>query len=275
MSTTGHPTPAGVVPDAVHDALDVRGWTVRAASIRGTGHRSDRTPRQDAYAVRHGNGRIVAVVCDGLGAMEFSHRAAEVASATLADHLLTADLEVSGDWTAHLRVASLAVTRAAGALLGNRAPRFDDVADLMATTVTALVVEDVEAPGRWLAHTATVGDSSAWWRRTRSGALGFEPWLLMSGGRLTRREIATSRTLALPLPDDAVVTGTSYEIGREELLMVCSDGVADAFEDGGSAVAAAFATGWTNPPRLTDLADRIAFESSADDRTAVAVWTPR
>ncbi|MGW0040291.1 protein phosphatase 2C domain-containing protein [Rhodococcus sp. NPDC003348] len=277
MSVSGSPIPGGVVPDAVHDALDVRGWTVRAASMRGTSHESDLTPRQDSYAVRQGNGRIAAVVCDGLGAMEYSHLAAAAASAALADHLLTADLEVSGDWTPHFRVASLAVTRAAGDLLGDRAPSLDEVADVMATTVTALAIEGVDGPGPWLAHAATVGDSSAWWRRTRSGALGFEPWLLMSGGRLTRREVAISRALALPVPDDAVVTGTSYEIGPEELLMVCSDGVADAFEDGGSAVAASFATGWTNPPRLGDLADRIAFEPAgpADDRTAVAVWTPR
>ncbi|MFC9789144.1 protein phosphatase 2C domain-containing protein [Rhodococcus sp. NPDC127528] len=277
MSMSGSPVPGVVVPDSVHDALDVRGWAVRAASTRGSTHPSDLTPRQDAYAVRQGNGRIVAVVCDGLGAMDYSHLAAEAASAALADHLLTAELEVSGDWTAHFRVASLAVTRAAGALLGDRAPSLDEVADVMATTVTALVIEGVDGPGPWLAHAATVGDSSAWWRRTRSGALDFEPWLLMSGGRLTRREVATSRALALPVPDDAVVAGTSYEIGPEELLVVCSDGVADAFDDGGSPVAAAFAAGWTNPPRLTELAHRVAFESSrsADDRTVVAVWTPR
>ncbi|MFF0815336.1 protein phosphatase 2C domain-containing protein [Rhodococcus sp. NPDC003318] len=267
----------GAVPHSVHDAIDANGWTVRAASRQGLARSERGHPRQDAYALRHGGGRIAVVVCDGLGAMQYSHLAAAAASAALAEHLLTADLEVSGDWTDHLRVASLAVTRAAGRLLGDRAPSFDAVAELMATTLTALVVEDIESPGRWLAHTVTVGDSSAWWRRTRTGGLDFEPWLLMSGGRLTRHEIATSRALALPLPDDAVVTGASYEIGREELLMVCSDGVADAFEDGGSSVAAAFAAGWNNPPRLSDLADRIAFDSGdhLDDRTVVAVWTPR
>ncbi|MFE3293350.1 protein phosphatase 2C domain-containing protein [Rhodococcus sp. NPDC059234] len=267
----------GVVPDSVHDGLDVHGWRVRAASTRGSAHHDAGTPRQDTYMVRHGHGRLAVVVCDGLGAMELSHLAAEAASAALAEHLLTAHLEVSGDWTDHLRVASRAVMRVAGEVLADDAPSLDAVADIMATTVTAVVVEGIDGPGPWLAHTATVGDSSAWWRQTRSGALGFDPWLLMSGGRLTRSEIATSRALALPLPDDAVIDGASYEIGTEELLVVCSDGVADAFDDGGSAVAAAFAAGWTNPPRLTELANRISSESSrsTDDRTAVAVWTPR
>ncbi|GAA4482606.1 hypothetical protein GCM10023094_32850 [Rhodococcus olei] len=267
----------GVVPETVHDALDAHGWRVLAASTQGVTNRDSGTPRQDAYAVRRGRDRIAVVVCDGLGAMEYSHLAAAAAGTALADHLLTADLEVSGDWTPHLRVASLAVTRTAGDILGDRAPSLDAVADLMATTVTAVVVEGVDSPGPWLAHTATVGDSSAWWRRTRVGGLDFEPWLLMSGGRLTRREIETSRALALPLPDDAVVTGASYELGPEQMLLVCTDGVADAFEDGGSAFAAAFATGWSNPPRLTDLADRIAFgrDGHTADRTAVAMWTPR
>ncbi|TQF69119.1 hypothetical protein FK531_10130 [Rhodococcus spelaei] len=266
-----------VVPDTVHDALDTHGWRVRAASARGSAHHDAATPRQDAYAVRHGRGRLAVVVCDGLGTMEFSHLAAEAASAALADHLLTAELEVSGDWTVHLRVASQAVTRAAGDVLGDSAPSLDAVADVMATTVTAFVVEGVDGGGPWLAHTATVGDSSAWWRQTRSGALGFDPWLLMSGGRLTRSEVAATRALALPLPDDAVVAGSSYEVDREELLVVCSDGIGDAFDDGGSAVAAGFATGWTTPPRLSDLADRIASEEAGhrDDRTVVAVWTPR
>ncbi len=267
----------GVVPDTVHDALDVRGWTVRAASRRGEKHPSEQTPRQDAYAVRHGNGRIAVVVCDGLGAMDHSHLAARAACNALAEHLLTARLEVSEDWTAHLRIASLAVTRAAALVLGNRAPNLDQVADVMATTATAVVVEGLEGDAPWLAHTVTVGDSSAWWRRTRVGPLRFEPWLLMSGGRLSRREVETSRALALPLPDDAVVIGASFEIGPEELILVCTDGVADAFEGGGSGVAASFATGWNTPPRLTDLADRIAFDTGhpAGDRTAVAVWTPR
>ncbi|WP_137872025.1 protein phosphatase 2C domain-containing protein [Rhodococcus sp. Q] len=266
----------GVVPHSVHDAVDANGWTVRAASRQGDTRQ--KTRRQDAYAVRHGGGRIAVVVCDGVGAAEHSHLAAAAASAALAEHLLTAELEVSGDWTAHLKVASLAVTRAAGDLLGNRAPSLGAVYSVMATTATALVVEPTDiGQGPWLAHTATVGDSSAWWRRTRGGALGFEPWLLMSGGRLTRHQIATSGALVLPLPDDAVVTGASFEIGPEELLLVCSDGVADAFDDGSSAVAASFASGWSNPPRISDLADRIAFDADrqVDDRTVVGVWTPR
>lgn len=260
------------VPHSVHDAIDAHGWIVRAASRRGIGG-DGRNPRQDAYALRRGNGRIAVVVCDGLGALEHSHLAANAAATALADHLLTAHIDISGDWTTHLRVASLAVTRAAATVLGQRAPDRWSVTRIMATTATAVVVDGIDTEPPWLVHTATVGDSSVWWRRTRAGALGFDPWLLMSGGPQPPRE----HDAVLPLPDGTTVTGASYEIGPEELLMVCSDGVADAFDDGSSRIAASFASGWSNPPRISDLAERIAFDERRvpGDRTAVGVWTPR
>jgi hypothetical protein len=77
----GKPSPHAEWPDQHTAAVDAAGLTVRAASVRGLAHRAYGDPRQDACSVHVDpttgtTGRVVAVVCDGLGSLERSHAAA-------------------------------------------------------------------------------------------------------------------------------------------------------------------------------------------------------
>jgi len=76
-------------------------WSIYAASAIGKGHIDGGTPCQDAYSHSIGNGRLVAVVCDGAGSAQRSELGAQACSTVianfLADHLGAPDAACSLD----------------------------------------------------------------------------------------------------------------------------------------------------------------------------------
>jgi len=52
-------------------------WVVASASVIGNGHITEDIPCQDASLVRHEEGYGIAIVCDGAGSCEFSHKGAK------------------------------------------------------------------------------------------------------------------------------------------------------------------------------------------------------
>ena len=275
----GAPFSTAMPSDAVCDGFDFEGWALRAASVRGLSHRHAGTARQDAYAVRYAaeTDRLVLIVCDGVGSGVSSHIAADVASTFLADELIDCDL---GDdpnlWTGIFADASAAVCVRARQVLGRSDAEIDDVRAVMATTAVAVVVSAVTQPGPWEVCYAAVGDSSLWTARHHASDEAFEGWTPILGGKINDGEFASNRTSALPLWVDSPVRSEHFELDGEMLLLLCTDGVGDAFLGGAGPVAIELGSAWSSPPTPLNFAAHVSFgrRSLLDDRTGIALWSP-
>src|SRR5438045_913877 len=79
------PEPAWPV-DAAVSSCCLNALEIRAASVRGFMHRARNAPRQDAFAIQKGDeGSVLLVVCDGVGSLPLSERAAHLICDTLPD----------------------------------------------------------------------------------------------------------------------------------------------------------------------------------------------
>lgn len=275
----GAPFPTAMPSDAVCDGFDFDGWALRAASVRGLSHRHAGTARQDAYAVRYSAemDRLVLIVCDGVGSGELSQIAADVASTYIADELIDCDLVDDPDvWTGIFADASAAICVRAREVLGRSDAEIDDVRAVMATTAVAVVVSGVSGPGPWEVSQAAVGDSSLWTARHPTSDEAFAGWTPILGGKGNDGEFASNRTSALPLRVDSAVISEYFELDADMLLLLCTDGVGDAFLGGAGPVALELGSAWSSPPTPLNFAAHVSFgrRGLLDDRTGIALWSP-
>ncbi|MBW4703775.1 MULTISPECIES: protein phosphatase 2C domain-containing protein [unclassified Micromonospora] len=249
-------------PDTVLDGWATDGFAVRAASVRGPGHRASDVPRQDDFALATADGSVIAVVADGVSNAPLSHLGATMVCRTVVDYLLRADDTV--DWHDLLRCAGWALVEYAGRQLGEPDPQRAE-ALLASTVVVALVRPD--GPGRAVAHLVRVGDSAAW--RLRDGT--WEP--LLTDPTDPQDELLPDGVAALPrVPTEVDPVAVTLVAG--DVLVLATDGFAEPLGHGTGDLGQLFGDGLTTPPALTRLAWMLDFAGGAwdDDRTVLAVW---
>lgn len=276
----GLPLQTWAVPDTVIDEADYEGLAIRAASLRGDGHRFKRESRQDSfglYEMEHENKRLVLTcVADGVGSRTMAHRGAGYAcrllSQTVTAHLGDL-LATEGDGRApgpdegcrNLgRRWEQVVGEVAAGMVGLAERESADPVEL-STTLTAALVE-VTPPGEpALALVFAVGDSPAY--RLKDGSL--EP--------LTCPEeegpIASTSTNALPT-DIGRVRVDALMLEPGEALMLCTDGLSGPMT--APEVSDRFLAWWGDGriPGRTEFVWQMDFQAKSydDDRTAVCIW---
>lgn len=254
-------------PDTLLDAVEGPLFAVRAATCRGRAHRYDNTPRQDAYFVKAGpGGEMVMAVADGVSERKLSHLAAQIASRHACE-------QVVGELTAGTPPGQLNWQQMASAVVERIVVRAaainDQVHDghsasmLMATTLFVAVASP--SPEGIVVHGAFIGDSSGW--ILRSGA-----WHPLNPVKNSGAVIASSQTKALPR--HALMVPVAAKLGPGDAIVLMSDGVGDAIDDGTGTVARHLACLWESPPGIHAFGAAVDFQARSfdDDRTAVALW---
>ncbi|SCF46709.1 Protein phosphatase 2C [Micromonospora matsumotoense] len=248
--------------DTVIDGWAAGGFEVRAASVRGPGHRASGVPRQDDFALATVGGSVIAVVADGVSNAPLSHLGATMVCRTVVDYLLRADGTV--DWHDLLRCAGWALVEYAGRQLGDSDPQQAETL-LASTVVVALVRPD--GPGRAVAQLVRVGDSTAW--RLRDGT--WEP--LFAALTDPQDELLPDGVAALPRVP-AEVEPVEVAIVEGNVLVLATDGFAEPLGHGTGDLGRLFGDGLATPPAMTRLAWMLDFAGGSwdDDRTVLAVW---
>lgn len=239
------PRPAGD-SDVELSSAALPGMVVRAASCRGLAHRARDKPRQDAFALAATEdppGRLVAVVCDGVGEFDRSGEAARLVSRGL---------------------ASMAAGGAAWPeAFGQVNQELLKQADRMATTAIAVVVRRESA--EWVGEAAWVGDSVLW-------HLAADRWQLVTGTE-GPDEDGYHSTGVRPLPSaDGAFGWIEFRLSGG-MLAVMTDGVSNPLR-WSDQVKESLAAWWRQPPDPFTFAAQVGFarRSHMDDRTVVGVW---
>jgi len=257
-------------PDTVVDGWSNDHVTVRGASLRGHFHRYNGAPRQDDFALHlMPDGRIVAIVADGVSAAPQSHFGASTV-VNFAKKWLNTNLATQAaqtDWMELIRNSAWALALKAQEIFGLDGPDPARAEDELATTLTCAVIE-VTGPGSLRAHIAGVGDSGAWLLREGE----FTPVL---GGKTTGEGgISSSAVTALPrVPNE--ITAVAVDFGPADVLLIGTDGVGDPLGNGQGGVGNLFRElfGADRLPSLVEFAHAVDFsrETFDDDRTLIAV----
>jgi Protein phosphatase 2C len=251
--------------DVEFTAAALPGMRIRAASSRGVLHRAKGTSRQDAFglgqvAAGDASGRLIAVVCDGVG--QFG-RSAEAAIAT---SWRLAELGVEGQpWPAAFAVANEELTKmAADAHLEGPG---DDASGMATTAVAVSVWPDGDG---WAGEVAWVGDSTLWHLSLESR------WTLITdspdaGEAGEESDYHSSAVRPLPSPDGRC-TLREFQAGPGALF-VMTDGVANPLlwsDD----VQETLAQWWIRPPDPFTFAAQVGFarKGHMDDRTVIGIW---
>jgi hypothetical protein len=268
--------PAAVVapvPDVALDAGAVGPLTVRAASVRGAGHRYDGTPRQDDFglAVAGPAGEwLVVAVADGVSAGPRSHLAARVAVRSGLQQVQAALAASSPDqlaWDEVIGTVAGHVLLQARKEAGDDTLTAGDAAHVMATTLSIVVVPLAAALEPAPATVVALGDTSVWLRR--AGV-----WQSVTAVKNAGEAIASSAVLALPLLPGGPIVPAAPVLEPGDALFVVSDGVGDPLGDGAGVVAEALGRAWSSPPNRYEFAAQVDFHrrSHTDDRTVVGIW---
>jgi hypothetical protein len=243
--------------DVTLSTASVGGMIIRAASSRGVLHRARRSVRQDAYALGHRalDGepeQAVVAVCDGVGSLEYSHYAAALVSARLAQQSAA-----GADWSHAFEYAN--------AELGKTVDEWEPLGHgAMATTAVGLTAR--WEGGYWLGQAAWQGDSTLWHLSDE------RRWTHVSGSSLGEQGgYHSSKVRPLPV-DDASWTWCSYRI-RGGALFAMTDGVSNPLL-WSPEVQDTLAHWWARPPDPYTFAAQVGFakKTHVDDRTVVGIW---
>jgi len=250
----GEPPQQGWPVDAAVSACGLDGLEIRAASVRGFMHRARNGPRQDAFAIQKGDDdSVLLVVCDGVGSLQLSDRAAQLICDTLPGLYLQ-----TRDWNA----AIAQVNDRLRELEQHEQDATGSTERLMASTVVACRVA-VTATGATVSY-ARIGDVEMW-------TLSETGWTPLVGAAHDDDGLYTTRTSALPSSDPVALIGEAMiDSGA---LFLFTDGVSVPLSMGKD-VQDALAEWWTTPPDPFTFARQVGFarRSFMDDRTAIGVW---
>ncbi|HVY09525.1 MAG TPA: protein phosphatase 2C domain-containing protein [Mycobacteriales bacterium] len=257
--TTGPCPPRSDMPDIELSAAENGGVVALGGSVRGLLHRRNGEVRQDAFAYQvSGDGRWIAVVCDGVGSYGRSDEASNLVARRVAElhsggSSLTEALTVANE---ELRVL---------AEFGTPDPDIEDRdAGRMATTVVAISVALQD--GLWLGEMCWVGDSAAWHLSPEG-----EWSMLNDTGSGADAALHSTATSALPHADPVFKAVPLCIDGGA--LFVMTDGFSNPMawsEDVQREVAAR----WSTPPDLFTFGAQVGFprRGHMDDRTVVGLW---
>jgi serine/threonine protein phosphatase PrpC len=249
-------------PDTIADGGSAFGLTVRAASVRGLHKRFVGGPRQDdmCLGLHCASSTLIAAVADGVSAAPRSDLGAALAVryATAAVARQLDDGQI--DWAGVFDQAAFALV--------SEAQRTESDPGSFATT---LVVAAVSAgdPHEVAVQVAAVGDSPAF----RLHGKTYDP---IVDSPPSDDGLIGAGVAALPRDARDLLTG-SGTLDRGDALLLCTDGVALPLAGGHGELARTLAWELGTPPDVVDFARLLDFSRSTydDDRTLVAVWTPR
>lgn len=276
-------------PACVLDAGVLGGLAVRAASIRGQGHRFGGTTdigktRQDDYGIgsARGNAWLIVLVADGVSNSQHPHRAASLAvrvgTRAIGEHLDSGESPETINWALVTDRISSAIVRDALRSSGTTLPddsrveaaQLQNLAQVMATTAIAAVVGTrPDETGTVPYHVATLaGDSSA-------ALLSAGAWTPLVGAKAAVEGVVNSSVTPLP---GASFSGPplSGKIHPGSALFLMTDGLGDPFGDGSGEVGRFLASKWATPRDVYLFAGELDFfrRTFDDDRTCVGVWLP-
>jgi hypothetical protein len=257
-------------PDTVVDGWSCDQLTVRGASLRGQFHRYNGAPRQDDFAIhRMSDGRIVALVADGVSQAPQSHLGSSTAVRYAAQWLQanSPSLLEDTDWLGLVRSTAWALTEQAQAMYGLETPDPGKAERELATTLVCAVIEPC-GPERLRVFVVGVGDSGAWVLRDDE----FVP--ILGGKSELEGGISSSAVAGLPRVPNGLAPAV-VEIGLGEVLLLGTDGIGDPLGSGQGGVGNLFRElfSGTEPPSLVEFANAVDFsrETFDDDRTLIAV----
>jgi serine/threonine protein phosphatase PrpC len=256
-------------PDVVADGWGVGDFVIRAASVRGFGHRYDGSPRQDDVSVAYhdGAGAVLFAVADGVSSAPLSHIGASSACRA-AISAMTADLDSPDgrvDWQRLVEQAAWQLCEQARMSLGLAEVDQRAAAEQMATTLVAgLVVPTRDGPE---VQVVQVGDSSAW-------ILGPDGRYQCMLATKYREGESTYSSATMALPQVPKVRHTYGILSPGEILLVGTDGFGDPLGEGDGAVGRHFAQALRPVPPVLKFANSLDFsrETYDDDRTLFALW---
>jgi hypothetical protein len=258
-------------PDTVIDGWSNGVVTVRGASLRGHVHRHNGAPRQDDFALHLlPDGRLIALVADGVSSAKQSHLGATMAVRQATQWLKTQAPAKTAeiDWMALAREAAYALINQAQAMLQLQDPPDVGTAEKeMATTLLCAVIEPI-GDGALRASIVGVGDSGAWVLRDGK----FTP--VLGGKTADDSGISSNAVAGLPrLPE--TLEPSVVDIGIGDVLLLGTDGIGDPLGNGEGGVGNLLRKlfGGSRPPSLIEFAHAMDFsrETFDDDRTLIAL----
>lgn len=257
-------------PDTVIDGWSSDQLTVRGASLRGHFHRYNGAPRQDDFAIHQlDDGRVIALVADGVSESLQSHLGATAAVRAAARWLTTnvASTTDGTDWLGLVKDAAWALAEQARVTFELADPDPAMALKHMSTTLICAVVEP-SGEGSWRASVIGVGDSGAWLLRDGE----FVP--LLGGKAVGSGGISSSAVAGLPKVPSSLEPAV-VEFQRGQVLLLGTDGIGDPLGSGYGGVGNLFREllAGPEPPSLIEFAHAVDFsrETFDDDRTLVAV----
>ncbi|MFI5897083.1 protein phosphatase 2C domain-containing protein [Actinoplanes sp. NPDC051513] len=285
LSSAPGPLPAvrGAVPDTVLDGGEIGRFAVRAASVRGDGHRFVGRTRQDAMAFGPadacGTPVLVACVADGLSSRPLSHLGAGLASRLLREAIGSELAALIGDAPGTGPAAGAVSARVADALR-ERARADGAEPGAYATMLTAAVLAP-DADGARVVL-MRVGDGAA----LILGPDGWRPCFpepdTTPAGEAASGEAAAGANPAgeasappvRELPRDTAPETIVVRAEAGEMLLLCTGGLAEPMRQ--PEVRDALGRWWNERgvPELAAFLWQVSFRAKAfsDDRTALCVW---
>jgi serine/threonine protein phosphatase PrpC len=223
-------------------------------------HRYRDEPRQDRFSVVYDeeSGRILTAVCDGVGSLGMSHRAA----AFVAGRMPAAYLQ-QGGWSKALAEVNRELAALADEVAKSAPDGTDpDACGMRTTFVGAAVSVGAESHAVSIAWT---DDSSAW-------LLDDGEWKQLTGLEAAKDDAIHSTSVrALPHEDPSYRTmELSVERGA---LFLMTDGVGAPLQSAAE-VREVLSKWWSSPPDPFTFARQVGFgrRSHLDDRTVVGIW---
>ncbi|WP_181127906.1 MULTISPECIES: protein phosphatase 2C domain-containing protein [unclassified Rathayibacter] len=251
----GTPLGASAGPEIELAEHDLRGFAVRAASIRGLSHRQRGTERQDAFLCSwdEARGVLLVAVADGVGSKKRSREAS------------TSAVRVAVEAWSRGQIDLKDVVREVNEYLLESVPRNEDGYRVGATTLTLAEIP-IESGGLGNARVAWVGDTPVW---TLSGGIWAE----------TTPQDDDADGFAAPI---SALPATNLEVlsavapVASGAIFVMTDGVGNAIRNSSEA-RASLAEWWAEPPGVYTFGAQVEFarRSFVDDRTVVGVWAER
>lgn len=257
-------------PDTTIDGWTTEHFVVRAASMRGQGHRSSGAPRQDDFAIgRHApTGSLVLAVADGVSSADCSAQGSTAACRFAVEAvLLELDSNPEPEWSAIVRGAAWSVVETCQRLDELAEPDPEAAHRRYATTLSAACVTPLPEGGTAVSA-VSVGDSGV--RVLRKGRILAE----LGDDKQPDSGITSSSVACLPrIPVE--LPHIHLQLDDTDILMLATDGIWDAVGKGTGLVGELLISQFTSgiPDRLQF--GRIVDFSRAtflDDRTLIAVW---